>query len=482
MEIIATGAPIIEDLAPAAIGAARALWRARGTSMSGSRRTSGAGGAEVPVRLTGSNGVYAPSKVTKFKRRVPIAKKAASDQQVVTYIWHAGTPYNAKYGALGIANAVVEAQNGTADGTWGQYPMHMYDITGAPNVIRMNAEDGMQGLYGGRIVNPPVAYWTRYKINTNGNDANAVQTLSAIEHYRGEIVSATPSGQMGDNKWYVKYLKKPRGPVIYPDRTYDDTVPAGVKIEDDNQVVRSIVTPVVGPRPVHKSTFVKMCLVGCNDQPAIFDISLVRFKEDILCPDTQATTTILPGTLDTEAGRMANFAALFWHNFNLPYTHGPSAVPDYKVIKKGCQILAHRRVELSPKFSIENDTDMNHTYVKFNIKWNELRSYKWRVDADAGQTNSIPLWTGYGTKGPGYCTNIADIGNVSNIPSPKSRIFLIVRARSAMIHGNTWAASYTDNVSPGQTVVGDKVFGSASANIPSYDLTIENTFICDGKG
>lgn len=453
-------------------------------------------GGHVPVQISTGSTTYARKKTTKWKGKVPMSKQMSLNRNVLTYIWHATTPYHAKYGSIGIGNINIGTNTQTAYNTVKeqQWPMHLYDLTCAPNYLRAPATDSASTFQAGiESDNPYPFYNFLCQTNVKGNAATDYSLIPKIVtvypggKYGTQIVSQEPSGVRGECKWYLKYMKKPYSMGYTALQKYD-TVPVGPSVMNDPTNKLKMRTPCVGYRPIHVSTKVRMCLVGCSSQPVTYDISLIRLKDDRYVPKqswvngsgdyghTRTDWTL--GNGNTDADLDMNSAALFWQQMALPFTHGPECATDKSIIAKGVQFLGTRVVTIQPKLTIDGDTQLNHEYISFQFDWNEVRSYGWRKDSDYSLNQAIPDYqpAGDDKHGTGFTTSIADLGNITTHVSPTSRIFLLVRCRSAIINNaaNVWYPN---------TVDGATNYGTAEPytndNVPTYDISIENTFIPD---
>lgn len=504
----------------------------------------------IPVMNTAETAQYLRGTTRRWKKPLPTRKSVMTSKQLLTYIWSSASPYDSPYGAVSIpcvygkssdtndGASVVDSMLhplANAEGAHLFYPMHLYDLTCAPNYV--NTTTGAQNTVavGCLVKNPYVARtfgaclknlgtstagtgWTDkvpYKTFCSNHQlysqfSDGVEATQALITATNSALNNAPVGDASTetvrngNRWFLKYMKKAipwysSGAPAPSNTSGSDVIPVGLKVENTTQM-RLIATPPVGERPLHVSTKVKLCLVGVNSAPVDYDISLVRFKEDVLCPRTTTDTVWISGAGSSDANANDTFASLFWHNFNMPYTHGPSCRPDTKVISKGCQILSHRRVTVQPKQTNISDSSLNHSYITLNFKWNELRSFKWRPDYDQGYTQAIPGWDSSSTgdhdkHGVGYTTNIANFGNVTNVVSPRSRIYLVIRCRSPMQKSAAFGqmvdpqvvvpnqGSVTTVGTPARMIYagGESHFGNATTpnEIPTYDITIENTWMPD---
>lgn len=475
--------------------------------------TPGAAGSGVPVTVMSSDALWAKKKNQKFKGRVPLSKRMNLSQNVVEYMWHCATPYHAKYGAIPIVNGVDKAANFNSQSEESTHLMacHLYDLTCAPNYVRSPTADTSNAWANEMsILNPNVMYqvlmkggqagpllggpkdWIPQKILIDPSGIGAAGSALAIYPQR-------PDGRVGDNKWYLKYMKKPIPQLYSNNLLYGDTVPIGTKGQDNANEPKVIPTPPVGRRPVHVSTDVKMCLVGCSNEAVTYDISLVRFTEDFLLP-RQSHVANMPdqGPVRTawqsgayngettevagvQQGLNANAAVAFWQQFCLPFTHGPGASGDSKLVKKYCQVLGKKVVTIQPKSTIDGDqASNNHTYVSFKFKWNDVMSYSWRKDSDIEMNPAVPYYTAPEAHGMGFTTNISIPGNITTSPSPRSRIFLVVRCRSAHLYsvpGITVGANASTTA--GSSVGSGADWESIASSIPTYDISISNKFIPD---
>lgn len=465
--------------------------------------TPGAASTGIPVSIMSGDAQWAKKKSMKFRSKVPLKKQVSLGHNTVEYIWHAATPYHAKYGAIPLISAVDQPDTFNAKTTSANHllPCHLYDLTCAPNFIRYGAADGT--TLGGpqAIVNPNVMYQVGMTSGIASNTDPATDPLSwvpwkiqldpsgsGVAGFNSTIYSQQPDGKTGANKWYLKYMKKPYSALV---PTAYDTVPIGTKVQDNASLPVQVVTPPVGRKPIHVSTDVKMCLVGCSNEAVTYDISLVRFKDDIVVPTQSwyttgttaapAVTTFTSGQGQTDANLQNNSAVAFWQAFCLPFTHGPGAQGDPTLVNKYCQVLGKKVVTIQPKTTIDGDQEsFNHTYVSLKFRWNQTRSYGWRKDADMEFNPAVPYMTAGGGRGLGFTTNVADVGNITTSPSPRSRLFLVVRCRQAMQYGvgNLTAGGNTS------TLFGDTLHNGAFTTvditkIPSYDISIVNKFIPD---
>lgn len=403
------------------------------------------------------------------------------------------------------------------------WPCHMYDITCAPNYVHpststeaaapdagiseMGTGQGT-GLLSLPVRNPCVAY-SMYGYYKDQGVAGTPESFDKTLYYvniTNQLVSQEPDGKLGRNKWYVKYMKKPQFQSLHNANTleiantlpnsggnvvgYRDLVPAGVKLTDTGIATRSIYTPPVGAKPIHLSTKVNMCLVGTHNEEVEYDISVVRFKDDAYVPNQSwddildATTykksdsNYTVGASETNTYQNQTAAALLYQSMMTPFTHGPHTKGDYKAVNKGIQILGTRRVKIAPKLVTEGDSTLNHTYVEFTLKWNEIRSMVWRNTNDQGQIPALPEYGPAGTNtrhGPGFSTHVPGAIGMTTSPGPRGRLFLMVRCRSSLRGGYIGGdRKYS------QTVDGRTVGPSYEAgHTPTYDISIENSWIPD---
>lgn len=467
-----------------------------------------------PVVLHNSAGQLTRKRRVKFQRKRGLAAKQHLSNNVVTYIWDSSSPGHAKYGSISIPNCSTGAVTSTAADVVQYLPMHMYDLSSAPNYIRHQAKDGAT-MFDALVANPTVAYSSYMKSSAKGTlDGNYDRQVSSFTWTTDSLSTFLPDGKQDiqyfsagpdgskigsrPNKWLLKYLKKPIVSLGYAEGAVagysSDVVPVGGKIENQPYGPRMVYTPPVGPRPIHLSTKIKMCLVGCGNQDVDFDIAVVRFREDFICPTNgkqygylvdgteghaaDGTTTWTSGAGETPSNYTDNAAVKFWESMALPYVSGIEAKPDWKSIEKYCHVLARRRERIHAKTSVETDASLPHKYISFDLNWNTTRSYSWLRSSD--NTNAPP-WPQFAPgngnwHGPGFATDIANTGNIDVVTSPKSRIFLLVRARSAMQYGSP-AIGGRGML---QDVKGDSFVPAAVGDYtPTYDITIENTFLPD---
>lgn len=492
----------------------------------------------VQQQLVGGISMYDRKKTTTFKKPMPLTKRVNMDKNVVTYIWHSQSPSYAKYGSIAIPNFYTD--DGTDGNTSGNndmldavgdqtesagdimhYPCHFYDLTCAPNYVHPSTATEATEIAGGipesvgagaatminrlPVRNPCVAYSVYGAYADQG--ANAASYDKTLAHIRitNRLKSQEPDGRLGRNKWYLKYTKKPH--LVAPSYlaslevanqvtdNYRDMVPAGLKLTDTSVNTRSVYTPAVGAKPIHLSTKVSLCLVGTNNCEVEYDISLVRFKDDAIVPNeswndsivqAQTTATAAPytendsvytvGAGENQTQQNNTAAALTWQSLLLPFTHGVHTKGDYKQIDKYVHFLGTRRVKISPKIVTEGDTTLNHTYVDFKLRWNDQRSFVWRNQNDQGQIQALPEYgTGVNKHGPGFSTRIAAASACTTSPSPRSRIFLLVRCRSDLRAGKIAGQSTIYS----QTVDGRSILSYEEGVTPTYDISIENSWIPD---
>lgn len=160
---------------------------------------------------------------------------------------------------------------------------------------------------------------------------------------------------------------------------------------------------------------IRMCCYGARQQPTYYDVMIVRFDNDFLCPSTASTPT---RTLE-EGYQYRNL----WQGLvkNISYNAIMPATPGSF---KGMQVLKRFRFTLQASNNDDSDKTPNYKIVKFFYKDGRIRDYAY---------GNNPLASDTEVNGPVYSTNQGYNATDYNAePKPRARLYMIVRASNTV--------------------------------------------------
>lgn len=431
----------------------------------------------VPVKIGAPSEEHRKGSKRSFARRVKPGRLFAADKNVATFIWNNTTPYHTAFGH----NPIPNAYTGSASENDGTYylPCHIYDLTAAPNWQIGSAATTRPS---DAVISPTVMYtpYTTIKADTtNGGQAWNVLTMGSA------CGNQAPDGTLQTtNKWHLKYLKKPiHGVYVFNTASTGDTVYSGnaaSNLTASGAVATrpTVWTPPVGRKPLHRSTRVRLGMVGTYKCPITWDVSVVRFRREEDCPGFFSTAT--NGTGYSSVTATGDDVINTWQQFLLPYTHDTDVPADKSLVRSRIQFLYRKTYQTDARAPAEydgnrGDPGLHCIHDTLTFDWNRIRSYAWRRNKMTAPNalERASMASGV-TTSTGYSTNIADQNNLDTNVDWTGRIFLIIRARSPLVTGITKPAS-----TGWQSVDGSSCnFGNIDYT-PSYDISIENTFALD---
>lgn len=189
---------------------------------------------------------------------------------------------------------------------------------------------------------------------------------------------------------------------------------------------------------------IRLLLYGTNNQDTVYDIMVVRFREDHFDPiETGGTAADLD---DRKA---------FWQGMIRSSVSNPIIPSGTGIVhQKQLIVLKHQRVMISPTQNTDNDGSPGHQIVKIFMPMNRVCDYGYQAESLTGavQLNGAGAQIG----GLGWNPQNNTSTDFSNIPKPKARTWLIVRALNALNSSSAWN---TDE-------------GNNKQLVPSYDVVI----------
>lgn len=229
---------------------------------------------------------------------------------------------------------------------------------------------------------------------------------------------------------------------------FDGTAIPGGRFTVERQITGTSVTGVTQPYKATHCAFpwfdIRLQLYGCKKQAVTWDVSLISFKQDFMCPEGDSTSST-----DQNVSRDAVWQALARTGTLTSIL--PSNVP----LKNYINFIRTKRVKIEATLNDNNAITAQCVDVKWFLRDGKVRRYDRnesnKYGANLGVSAGVISWTRklLGT-------------TVENFPYPRQRLYLMVRA-----------TDYTPSA-----VGGD----AAEFDSPSFSYCIRRKLMAMGNG
>lgn len=186
----------------------------------------------------------------------------------------------------------------------------------------------------------------------------------------------------------------------------------------------------------------RLSCVGPTTYLCNWEISLITLKEDMLCPEFDATTTAGVGNFDDYLNQKLIQRMQFWGKMSAPLISHPINVNFGTFSTKGMyKVLYSTKFTTGPKESIDQMTTGQERQIKL-FKWmNRLQNYMW------AQPGAPPGPTGL-NENMGYDQNNGSVaGSLQTDVDWSKRVYLMVKAQNN-VASNVAATAQAAGVCP----------------------------------
>lgn len=183
---------------------------------------------------------------------------------------------------------------------------------------------------------------------------------------------------------------------------------------------------------------IRLMLHGCTRQVSVFDVMLVRFKEDYLDPNVTPTIT------QEVENRNAFWQGMVKNLITNPIIPHGTAIMD----KNKIQVLRTYRVQIDPSTTDDRDANPGHKVLKIFYPFGVCNDYA--EYSDQHNVGNDPANTGVNSVGwvPQFDAN----ADFQDNPKPRARVYLLIKCLNA--------------ATAGEYTVQDRRY------TPSYDLVV----------